>query len=119
MTIETESNIPPSAKPFHVEIGAQCNDHSAFLAGVSAKQFFTDASTFARVQLLITEYYQLDVLSNFWDVYNIEAEVYFGFHWQTQGCWSGAQGNCQACQGNQLYGFHAGSGLFAICRYFI
>jgi uroporphyrinogen-III decarboxylase len=27
------------------------------------------------VQLLVTEYYQLDVVSNFWDVYNIEAEA--------------------------------------------
>ena len=73
--MEIESNIPPSARPFHVEIGAQSNDHSAFLAGVSAKQFFTDAPTFARVQLLTTEFYRLDVLSNFWDVYNIEAEA--------------------------------------------
>jgi hypothetical protein len=75
MPLETKSNVYPSARPSHVAIGAQCNDHSAFLAGVPAKQFFTDASTFARVQLLITEYYQLDVLSNFWDVYNIEAEA--------------------------------------------
>ena len=56
-------------------IGAQSNDHSAHLAGVSTKNFFTDACTFASVQLLVTEYYQLDVLSNFWDVYNIEAEA--------------------------------------------
>ena len=56
-------------------IGAQSNDHSAHLAGVPTKQFFTDADTFARVQLLVTEYYQLDVLSNFWDVYNVEAEA--------------------------------------------
>ena len=27
------------------------------------------------MQLLVTEYYQLDVLSYFWDVYNIEAEA--------------------------------------------
>ena len=59
----------------HIVIGAQSNDHSAYLAGISSKRFFTDAHTFARVQLLVTEYYQLDVLSNFWDVYNIEAEA--------------------------------------------
>ena len=59
----------------HIVIGAQSNDHSAHLAGVSTKRFFTDASTFVRVQLLVTEYYRLDVISNFWDVYNIEAEA--------------------------------------------
>jgi uroporphyrinogen-III decarboxylase len=75
MSMEIESNIPPSAKSTHVVIGAQSNDHSAQLAGVSSKQFFTDAPTFARVQLLVTEYYRLDILSNFWDVYNIEAEA--------------------------------------------
>ena len=61
--------------PAHVVIGAQINDHSAHLAGISSKQFFTDAHTFTRAQLLVTEYYRLDVLSNFWDVYNIEAEA--------------------------------------------
>jgi uroporphyrinogen-III decarboxylase len=75
MAQKIERNIPPSTTASHVVIGAQSNDHSALLAGVSAKQFFTDAATFARVQLLITKYYRLDVLSNFWDVYNIEAEA--------------------------------------------
>jgi uroporphyrinogen-III decarboxylase len=64
-----------SAQETHIAVGAQSNDHSAHLAGVSSKQFFTDALTFARVQLLVTEYYRLDVVSNFWDVYNIEAEA--------------------------------------------
>ena len=64
-----------SNKNTHVAIGAQSNYHSAYLSGVSSKRFFTDADTFAHVQLLITEYYRLDVLSNFWDVYNIEAEA--------------------------------------------
>ena len=59
----------------HIIIGAQSNDHSAHLARVSPKQFFTDANTFVRVQLLVTEYYRLDVISNFWDVYNIEPEA--------------------------------------------
>jgi hypothetical protein len=56
-------------------MGAQSNDHSACLAGVSSKRFFTDALTFARVQLLITGYYGFDTPVNFWDVYNIEAEA--------------------------------------------
>ena len=67
--------MTPPIENNHIVIGAQSNDHSAYLAGISSKRFFTDAHTFARVQLLVTEYYQLDVLSNFWDVYNIEAEA--------------------------------------------
>jgi uroporphyrinogen decarboxylase len=58
-----------------IPIGAQSNDHSARLAGVPAGRFFTDAETFVRVQLLVTEYYRLDTPSNFWDVYNVEAEA--------------------------------------------
>jgi uroporphyrinogen-III decarboxylase len=75
MEIAIKSNINPSLENTHVTIGAQSNDHSAYLAGVSSKRFFTDALTFTHLQLLVTEYYQLDVFSNFWDVYNIEAEA--------------------------------------------
>jgi len=75
MAIEVKTDKTPSAKDTHIAIGAQSNDHSAYLAGVSSRQFFTDALTFVRVQLLITEYYGFDALSNFWDVYNIEAEA--------------------------------------------
>ena len=75
MVKEIQTNINPAPEDTGIIIGAQSNDHSARLAGVSTKQFFTDAHTFARVQLLVTEYYQFDVLSNFWDVYNIEAEA--------------------------------------------
>ena len=56
-------------------IGAQSNDHSARLAGIPMQQFFTDAAAFVDAQLLVTEFYRLDTISNFWDVYNIEAEA--------------------------------------------
>lgn len=59
----------------HVIIGAQSNDHSAHLAGISPERFLTDALLFTRVQLLVTEYYGFDAALNFWDVYNIEAEA--------------------------------------------
>lgn len=59
----------------HVLIGAQSNDHSAHLAGISPRRFFTDALLFTRVQLLVTEYYGFDAALNFWDVYNVEAEA--------------------------------------------
>ncbi|CAB1076667.1 hypothetical protein D1AOALGA4SA_4462 [Olavius algarvensis Delta 1 endosymbiont] len=62
-------------KPEHIVIGAQSNDHSAHLAGISSKRFFTDAAAFARVQLLVSEYYRVDAPINFWDVYNVEAEA--------------------------------------------
>ncbi len=75
MVKEIKTNLNPSLEDTRIVIGAQSNDHSAHLAGVSTKRFFTDAHTFARVQLLVTEYYRFDVLSNFWDVYNIEAEA--------------------------------------------
>ena len=67
--------MTPTIKSDHIVIGAQSNDHSAHLAGVSSRRFFTDASTFTRVQLLVTEYYQIDAPINFWDVYNVEAEA--------------------------------------------
>jgi len=75
MTKETKTSMIQSFNDTHVLIGAQSNDHSAYLAGVSSEHFFTDALTFARTQILVTEYYQLDILNNFWDVYNIEAEA--------------------------------------------
>jgi len=75
MAKKNKTNMTQPAEDTHVLIGAQSNDHSAHLAGVSSKHFFTDALTFARVQLLVTEYYRLDVLNSFWDVYNIEAEA--------------------------------------------
>lgn len=64
-----------SGKPTRVIVAAQCNEHSHRLAGVSSKRFYTDALTFARTQLLVTEYYGFDAPNNTWDVYNIEAEA--------------------------------------------
>jgi len=75
MSIAIKTDPNTSDVVHNVVIGAQSNDHSARLAGVSTKRFFTDADTFVRVQLLVTEYYGFDSLSNFWDVYNIEAEA--------------------------------------------
>ena len=61
--------------PNHVPIAAQCNDHSARLAGIDCDHFFTDARTFAKTQLLVSEYYGFDSPNAIWDVYNIEAEA--------------------------------------------
>jgi uroporphyrinogen-III decarboxylase len=67
--------MTPSIEKPHIAIGAQSHDHSAFLAGVSTERFFTDAYTFAKVQLLVSDYYRMDAPINFWDVYNAEAEA--------------------------------------------
>ncbi len=75
MTTETGSKTNPSLEDNYIVIGAQINDHTAFLAGMSPERFFTDADIFSELQLLVTEYYKLDTLSNFWDVYNVEAEA--------------------------------------------
>lgn len=69
------TRLKPVADDAGIALGAQSNDHSAHLAGVPSKRFFTEASTFTQVQGLVTEYYRFDALSNFWDVYNIEAEA--------------------------------------------
>jgi len=75
METETKAKSTQSGEGVHIAIGAQVNDHTAYLSGVSSELFFTDADTFAQAQLLVTEYYKLDTLSNFWDVYNVEAEA--------------------------------------------
>ena len=64
-----------ASTPDRMIIAAQCNDHSAYLAGVPFDRFFTDARTFARTQLLVTEYYGFDAPNTMWDGYNIEAEA--------------------------------------------
>jgi uroporphyrinogen-III decarboxylase len=75
MATATKAKTKRSTGDEHIVVGAQINDHSAFLFGVSADIFFTDADIFTQAQLLVTEYYNLDTLSNFWDVYNVEAEA--------------------------------------------
>ena len=72
MSTQIKKRCPQSSR---IAIGAQSNDHSAYLAGVPNNIFFTNAEIFSRVQLLVTEYYNLDVPINFWDVYNVEAEA--------------------------------------------
>jgi len=75
MATESKGKTNLSTGDDHIAVGAQINDHAAFLYGVSSERFFTDADIFTDAQLLVTEYYKLDTLSNFWDVYNVEAEA--------------------------------------------
>ena len=71
--VKSDPNISEAGR--HIVIGAQSNDHSAHLAGIATQRFFTDAEAFVGAQLLVTEFYRFDTVSNFWDVYNIEAEA--------------------------------------------
>lgn len=75
MALNANHKKIPTFEDGHIAIGAQINDHAAFLANVLSERFFTDAAVFVETQLRVTEYYQLDTLSNFWDVYNVEAEA--------------------------------------------
>jgi len=75
MPTKANADLSNSQADHPIVIGAQSNDHTAYLAGVPTKRFFTDAAAFVKAQLLITEYYRFDTISNFWDVYNIEAEA--------------------------------------------
>ena len=75
MATQAKSDPNISEEGRHIVIGAQSNDHSAYLAGITTQRFFTDAAAFVGAQLLVTEFYQFDTVSNFWDVYNIEAEA--------------------------------------------
>ncbi len=75
MTAATEARAQQITVDDHPGVGAQINDHSAYLYGVQADLFFTDADIFTQAQLLVTDYYKLDTVSNFWDVYNVEAEA--------------------------------------------
>ncbi len=75
MAAATEARAQQITVDDHPVVGAQINDHSAYLYGVQADLFFTDADIFTQAQLLVTDYYNLDTLSNFWDVYNVEAEA--------------------------------------------
>jgi uroporphyrinogen-III decarboxylase len=59
----------------NIPIAAQCLDHTPRLAGISSRRFFTHAPTFARTQLLVSEYYGFDAPNTLWDIYNIEAEA--------------------------------------------
>ena len=73
--METEGNMTPPIENTRIVIGAQSNDHSVHLTGISSKRFFTDAHTFARVQLLASEYYRVDMPINAKDSFKLKATL--------------------------------------------
>ena len=64
-----------TGKPDRVPVYAQLSHHSARLADMSTRSFFTDAETFLRCELEADEFYELDSPTLHYDCYNIEAEA--------------------------------------------
>ena len=76
MSIEMETDPNTSKSACQVAVGAQSNYLILLIWPVFQPTAFSRMPTRSSgFSLLVTEYYKLDVLSNFWDVYNIEAEA--------------------------------------------
>ena len=60
MTVHAPAAPTRSATTHPIPIGAQSNDHTARLAGIPTRRFFTDAAAFVGAQLLVTDYYRFD-----------------------------------------------------------
>lgn len=58
-----------------VLVSAQINDHTAQVADIPFRRFYTEASSFVDSQLAVQSYYDFDVIAFSNDVYNIEAEA--------------------------------------------
>jgi hypothetical protein len=56
-------------------VSAQITSHTFMLTGVKEKHFFSDPDLFLMCQLAVSAYYDLDVPSLYYDMYNIEAEA--------------------------------------------
>ncbi|MBW2010052.1 MAG: hypothetical protein JRJ16_18935 [Deltaproteobacteria bacterium] len=59
---------PPQQR--RIPIAAQCLDHGPRLARVSSRRFFTEAETFAEIQLRVSDYYGFDAPNTLWDIWN-------------------------------------------------
>ncbi|MDY6834141.1 MAG: uroporphyrinogen decarboxylase family protein [Chloroflexota bacterium] len=63
------------SKPDRTPVFAQMHDHAMYLAGVSAREFYTDAQLHLDVIRSVSQYYGFDVPIAIGDVYNIEVEA--------------------------------------------
>lgn len=62
-------------EPDRVPVTAQSNDHTTFLLGLNCRDFYANPATFVKGQMVVAEYYGLDLIPNSYDCYNIEAEA--------------------------------------------
>jgi len=61
-----------------ITIAAQCHDHVMYLAGVPAKDFFTDFALNYEIGELVARYYNLDGPAGGMDIYDLEVEALGG-----------------------------------------
>ena len=61
--------------PDRVPVSAQMPEHVPFLCGLSTADFFQRPPCFVKGMLAVHQYYDLDIVYLFYDVYNIEAEA--------------------------------------------
>jgi uroporphyrinogen-III decarboxylase len=58
-----------------IPLAAQINEHGVKLCGADMREAYTRAAKFVELNLAVFEYYQLDILGFYYDIYNIEAEA--------------------------------------------
>lgn len=61
-----------------IPVGAQMHDHAMTVAGVPAKKFYYDARTLVETTVKVVNYYEMDTILPFADVYNYEIEAMGG-----------------------------------------
>ena len=61
--------------PDQVPISAQMPEHVHWLCGLNTQDFYTQPVPFVKAMVAVHQYYQLDVVYLFYDIYNVEAEA--------------------------------------------
>jgi uroporphyrinogen-III decarboxylase len=58
-----------------IPISAQLPEHARWLCKINAQNFYTQPLPFVKAMLAVHQYYNLDAIYLFYDIYNIEAEA--------------------------------------------
>ena len=61
-----------------INVTAQIHDHAMFISGVPAQRFYSDARVFVDTMFEVGNYYNLESVLPFADVYNFEIEAIGG-----------------------------------------
>jgi len=57
--------------PDQVPISAQMPEHVHWLCGLNTQDFYTQPVPFVKAMVAVHQYYQLDVVYLFYDIYNV------------------------------------------------
>lgn len=76
-TIESLIGAQGSGLPW-IPVNVQMHDHAMTLAGMPAREYYRNAETFFSTYSEVAEYYAIDVVRPFADVYNFEIEAMGG-----------------------------------------